>query len=133
MQRAPTTCYFHDLLLMTTSSHSQHLLPTVIPTGAGRRFFSSFVRERVGLRSGGISLRSLAQAKPPRPFKRHPEILRARILTRLSLPCGDFLALTTLGALFTHRYIPLGHPRSRQIYEREVHTRELRIPKERHA
>src|ERR1700680_228070 len=78
MQRAPTTCYFHDLLLMTTSSHPQHLLPTVLPTGAGRRFFSSFVRERVGLRSGGISLRSLAQAKPPRPFKRHPEILRAQ-------------------------------------------------------
>jgi len=35
----------------------QHPLPTVIPTGAGRRFFPSFVRERVGLRSGGISLR----------------------------------------------------------------------------
>jgi hypothetical protein len=40
--------------------------PTVIPTGAGRRFFPSFVRERVGLRSGGISLRSIAQAKFPR-------------------------------------------------------------------
>ena len=37
---------------------------TVIPTAAGRRFFPSFVRERVGLRSGGISLRFLAQAKP---------------------------------------------------------------------
>jgi hypothetical protein len=46
--------------------HSQHLPPTVIPTAAGRRFFPSFARERVGLRSGGISLRSLAQAKPPR-------------------------------------------------------------------
>ena len=42
----------------------QHILPTVNPTGAGRRLIPSFVRERVGLRSGGISLRSLAQAKP---------------------------------------------------------------------
>ena len=32
----------------------------VIPTGAIRRRFFTFVRERVGLRSGGISLRSLA-------------------------------------------------------------------------
>ena len=36
----------------------------VIPTEAGRRFFPSFVRERVGQRTGGISLRSLAQATP---------------------------------------------------------------------
>jgi len=43
---------------------STNAYKTVIPTGAGRRFFSSFVRERVGLRSGGISLRFLAQAKP---------------------------------------------------------------------
>src|ERR1700722_10559746 len=32
--------------------------PSVIPTEAGRRFFLSFVCERVGLCSGGISLRS---------------------------------------------------------------------------
>ena len=43
--------------------HSQHLPPTVIPTAAGRRFFPSFVRERVGLRSGGISFRFLAASR----------------------------------------------------------------------
>ena len=49
---------------MNASATSTTNSKTVIPTEAGRRFFPSFVRERVGLRSGGISLRSLAQAKP---------------------------------------------------------------------
>jgi hypothetical protein len=39
-----------------SSSHHQHILPTVIPTRTGRGLIPSSVRERVGLRSGGISL-----------------------------------------------------------------------------
>jgi hypothetical protein len=65
----PTGLFRRAPLVSSTrqGSHPQHLLPTVlstvIPTGAGRRFFPSIVRERVDPRSGGISLRCLAQAK----------------------------------------------------------------------
>jgi hypothetical protein len=63
----PTKTKKHHLIpAPTTNNNCQHQLPTVIPTGASRRFFFSFVRERVGLRSGGISLRSIARAKLPR-------------------------------------------------------------------
>ena len=64
-----------ELRNMQITDGTPSYLPTIIPfrlpacggTEAGRRCFPSFVRERVDLRSGGISLRSLAQAKLASP------------------------------------------------------------------
>src|ERR1700676_1090660 len=67
----PTAPTLPSLIQKNTSAGNipHHPLPTVIPTGAGRRLFPSFVRERVGLCSG-ISLPSRAPVKPPTLSKR---------------------------------------------------------------
>jgi hypothetical protein len=59
----------------TTKTEKHHLIPAPTTNKSYHRsfrpeqadaFFFSFVRKRVGLRSGGISLRSIARAKLPR-------------------------------------------------------------------
>jgi hypothetical protein len=82
----------------------KHLLPTVISTEASRRLFPSFVRERVGLRSGEISLRSLVPVNIPR-FTRFSE----------KFPRHSFTTLRkTFQPIFTVRTSFERHDRSNQ-------------------
>jgi hypothetical protein len=62
---APTTNIQHQQLPTPATNGHSACPPPAGPEQADA-FFFSFVRERVGLRSGGVSLRSPARAKLPR-------------------------------------------------------------------